>query len=178
MQRVVIVASSPGAGKTSLARRLARRVDAPHIELDALFWGPNWTPVASDVFRARIAEAVTGERWVLDSNYPSPRELIWPRADTLVWLDYPLWLALARLVRRAFRGARSREELWPGTGNRESIRRLFLSRDSLLVYAVATYGRRRRRVLTGLADPAYAHLKVVRLRSPRETERWLESVAG
>ncbi len=144
--------------------------------MDALFWGPNWKPVPGDLFRSRILAAAAGDRWVLDSNYPSPSELTWPRADTLVWLDFPLWLAMLRLLQRSVQGLRSRRELWAGTGNRESFRQLFLSRRSLFIWAMTTYRRRRRRVLSGLADPAYAHLSVIRLRSPGETERWLRSL--
>ncbi len=177
MDRVTVMASSPGAGKTTVARRLAERIDAPHVELDVLFWGRRWTPVPLDEYRGRVANAVLGERWVLDGNYSAVRDLIWPRADTLVWLDYPLRIAFPRLLRRTLERLRSGQELWPSTGNRESFRLLFLSPDSLLWWALRTYRGRRRRIAGDLARPEHAHLRVIRLRSPREAEVWLASLA-
>ncbi len=171
-----VVASSPGAGKTTLAREVAARIGAPHIELDALFWGPRWTPVSAGEYHRRVTDAVARERWVLDGNYHSVRDLIWPRADTVVWLDYPLRIAYPRLVRRTLERLRAGEELWPGTGNRESFRLLFLSWDSILWWALRTYRGRRKRFEADLAEPHHAHLLVIRLRSPRRAEEWLWGV--
>jgi len=95
------------SGKTSLARAIASRLDLPHVELDALFWGPNWTPVPDDTFRARVADAVAGDQWVIDGGYSTIRSLIWERADTVVWLDYPMHLVLGRCVNQGRRICRS-----------------------------------------------------------------------
>ena len=178
MNRVTVVSSGPGAGKTTLAHALAARIGAPHVELDALFWGPNWRHADPDVYRARVGDAVAGERWVIDGNYRAVRDVIWPRADTIVWLDYPLRIAYPRLVRRTLARWRSGEELWAGTGNRESFRLLFLSRDSLLWWALRTYRGRRKRFEADLAKPEHAHLDVVRLRGPLQAKAWLRGIAS
>ncbi len=178
VDRVAVVSTGPGAGKTTLARRLAALVGAPHVELDALFWKVNWGKSSLDEFRARVADAVARERWVLDGNYGAARDLIWPRADTLVWLDYPLWLTFPRLLWRTLARWRDQTELWPGTGNRESLRLIFLSRESILLWALTTYRGRRRRFEEALSLPAHSHLGVVRLRSPHEAERWLHTSCG
>ncbi len=89
-QRINVVGVT-GSGKTTLARRLSDRLDIPHVELDALFWGPGWTETPDDVFRERVRQALAGERWVVDGNYSRIRDIIWPRADTIIWLDYS-WL--------------------------------------------------------------------------------------
>jgi len=118
----------------------------PFVELDALAWGPNWQLVPVDVFKGRVARAVEGDTWVIDGNYAGrgARDLVWPRADTVIWLDPPLTVILARLFARAVRRSRTGEELWPGTGNRETLRNQFLSRDSLFLWALKTHRRRRR----------------------------------
>lgn len=177
MDRVAVVSSGPGAGKTTFARRLSRVIGAPHVEVDALFWGPNWTPVDRDLFRTRVAEAAARERWVLDGNYRAVRDLIWPRADTLVWLDYSLWRTFPRLLWRTLERWRDGAELWPGTGNRESFRLIFLSRDSILLWALRTYPGRRKRFESDLARPAHAHLRVARLARPVHARAWLERVS-
>ncbi len=169
-QRIVVIGTT-GAGKSTLAASLAARLALPQIELDALYWGPEWTPVEREHFRERVAAATTGERWVVAGNYGAVRDLVWPRADTLVWLDYPLALNFWRLTRRSLQRIVTREALW--AGNRETFRKQFLSRDSLYVWAVRSHARHRRDFAALLADPAYAHLTVVRCAFPRDTVRWL-----
>ncbi len=171
--RVVVVGVS-GSGKTSLAQYLGRRLAVPHIECDALFWGPGWQPIPRDDFRGRVAAAMDAPAWVIDGNYSSVRDLVWPRATALVWLDYPLPLVLWRLARRTPRRVISREELW--NGNRERLRDNLFSRDSIFLYALTSHPRHRREYPALLARPEYAHLAVVRLRHPHETEQWLNNV--
>ena len=117
LRRVVVVGAT-GAGKSTLAGRLAQGLDVPFVELDALFWGPQWTPAVPDDFRARVDATSAGPAWVIAGNYGAVRDLRWPRADTIVWLDYPLPLVLARLTARTLRRGITREILW--NGNRES----------------------------------------------------------
>jgi hypothetical protein len=125
-----------------------------------------------------VARAVSDDAWVIDGNYGGrgARGLVWPRADTVVWLDPPLGVIFARLFARAIRRIRSGEELWPGTGNRETYRNQFLSRDSLFWWALKTYRRRRREFPLLLARPENAHLAVHRFRSANEARAWLDSL--
>lgn len=169
MNRMNVVGTSC-SGKTTLARTMGRRLALPHIELDALFWGPRWTPVPDVEFRHRVSEAVAGERWVIDGGYSTIRALIWERADTIVWLDYPMPLVLARWARRTVVRIRSRREFWPGTGNRESLRNA-LRADGLLWWILRTHHRRRRTMRQAMRSRS--DLRWIRLRSPSETERWL-----
>jgi adenylate kinase family enzyme len=147
----------------------------PHVELDALNWGPNWTMVPIEVFRERVARAVEADSWVIDGNYSGrgARDLVWPRADTVIWLDPPLTVIFARLFERAVRRIRSGEELWTGTGNRETYRNQFLSRDTLFWWALKTHYRRRRELPLILARPEYAHLIVHRFRRSADADAWL-----
>src|SRR5438132_8383373 len=89
LRRVVVVGTS-GSGKTTLAREIARRLSLPHVELDAVHWGPGWTEPPVELFRQRTQEALQGDRWVADGNYGKVRDLVWGRAEMLVWLDYAL----------------------------------------------------------------------------------------
>ena len=170
MNRIVVIGTT-GSGKTTLAQRLAERLSLECIDLDALYWGPNWTPATVEVFRARVEAALCGDRWAVSGNYSRVRDIVWGRADTVIWLDYPLRVALGRLFRRAIRRVVTREELW--SGNRETFRGQFLSRDSLFLYAIRSHARHRRNYELAIQQPDYAHLAVLRFRSPRETDDWL-----
>jgi adenylate kinase family enzyme len=172
--RRLVVVGTTGAGKTTLARRLASQLVVPYVELDALHWDANWTPAPPDLFRARAEAATAGDGWVVDGNYGAVRPIVWPRADTIIWLDYPLVVNLWRLLWRSLRRGLARQELW--NGNRERLREQFLSRESLFLWAVKTHGRRRREIPVLLARPEHAHLAVVRLGSPCATHRWLARV--
>jgi adenylate kinase family enzyme len=172
--RRIAVVGVTGSGKTTLARRLARRLAIPHVELDALYWDPNWTPTPLEVFRERTAQALTGSAWVVDGNYGKVRDIVWGRADTVVWLDYAWPIVLGRLARRTLRRILTQEELWGE--NRESFWVQFCTRDSLFLWALRTYPRRRREYPLLFQMPAYAHLSVVRLRSPQAAHEWLEDL--
>ena len=174
MDRISVVGTS-GSGKTTLARALAARLDLPHIELDALFWGPNWAAPAEEDFRARVREAVAGDRWVCDGNYSVTRDIVQPRADTLVWLDLPFPVVLGRTIRRTVGRAITREPMWQGNVERWSK---VLGRDSLIWWVITTHRSRRRRWEAWLRRPEAAGLQVVRLRSRAEVAGWLRSVAG
>ena len=170
LRRIAVIGTT-GSGKTTMAQRLSQRLGLPHVELDALHWGPNWTEAPVEVFRQRTAEALSGDAWAVDGNYRDVRDIVWGRADTVVWLDYSLWVIMARLLWRTLRRIVTREELWGG--NREHFRAQFLSRDSLFLWALQTYWRRRREFPILLNQPEQAHLAVVHLRSPRATRAWL-----
>ena len=172
--RRIVVVGTTGSGKTTLAGQLAQRLGCPHVELDALHWEPNWTPAPEERFRARVSEALSGDAWVTDGNYSKVRDIAWGRAELLVWLDCALAVNLWRLFWRALRRSIKREELW--SGNRETLRKQFLSRDSLFLWALKTYRRRKREYSTLPSRPEYAHLQIVRLRSPRKTQAWLSAL--
>jgi adenylate kinase family enzyme len=172
-RRVNVVGTS-SSGKTTFARMLATRLGVPHVELDALHWEPGWTEAAPEVMRRRTAEAIAADAWVVDGNYAVVRDLVWARAEAVVWLDFPLRTVLSRYAKRTARRIRSQEELWPGTGNRERLSTSVLGRDSLLWWIISTYRRRRREYPQRLA--ANPHLAAVRLRSPAEAGAWLAAL--
>jgi adenylate kinase family enzyme len=161
-----------GSGKTTVAAELARRLGAPHIELDALHWGPDWTQASAEELRARVAPLLEGERWVVDGSYSAKLgSLVADRVETVVWLDPPLHVALVRLFRRTRGRIRSREELW--AGNRETWRGAALGTESLFLWACRSWLRQRRGIPRSVPPE-----KLVRLRSDEETRRWLAGLGG
>jgi uridine kinase len=172
--RRVSVVGATGTGKSTLASRLAAALGVAHVELDALHWEPGWNPADPDVLRARVAAAVTGDGWVIDGSYSDVQPLVWERAEAVVWLDYRFPVMFGRLLGRTARRIATGEALW--NGNTETLRRAALSRDSILWWQVRSFRKLRRRYPALLADPRWAHVQVVRLRSPRQAERWLDAL--
>lgn len=172
MKRVVVVGTS-GSGKTIFAASLARLLNTPHIELDDLYWSPHWIETPADEFLAKVDVATQNIAWVADGNYSKARALLWPRADTLIWLDYHFPLVICRLLWRTLRG------LVFGNvrcnGNRESWWNVF-SRRSIIVWAFQSHWRNQRTFAQALTDPAYAHLERLRFRSPKEAAAWLQQL--
>lgn len=172
----VVVGGISGTGKSTVARVLAQRLGAAHVELDAHAHQAGWRFAEDDELRASVAAALdaAGETWVVDGNYASVRDVVWPRATTLVWLDFPrgvaTWRALRRTVPRILRG----HELW--NGNRETWRNL-LDGGHPIWWSWTHQPEHRRSYEESLAEPRYAHLDVIRLRSPREADRWLRYAA-
>jgi adenylate kinase family enzyme len=175
MQRISIVGSA-GSGKSTLGAALAARLHSPLVELDELYWRPGWQPTPIEEFRDKVAAALASECWVVCGNYGNVRDLVWGRADTVIWLDYPLPLIFYRLYRRTWQRIVRQEELWGG--NRETWRAQFFSRESLFWYVLRTHRRRQREFAKMLADPAYAHLAVAHLRRPQDAETVLEIGGG
>jgi len=162
--RVVVIGIS-GAGKSTFARALAQGLGASHVELDALHWDPGWAPAAPEVFAARVAAATAGPAWVVDGNYSAVRSLVWGRATHLVWLDYQRLPIMLRVIRRSVQRALSRQELW--NGNREDWRNWWRASHPIR-WAWSQWRGRRASLEATLAEGRHAHLRLWRLRHPRE----------
>lgn len=177
MRRISVVGTS-GAGKTTTARRLARALGAPFLELDSLHWQADWTPADPRAMRTAVSGFLTGESWVVDGNYRGVLgTLVWDHADTVVWVDlgrpHVMWQATRRTLARVL----TRRMLW--NGNREPLSNLLRpwGQDSILRWAWSTHPTNRARYLAAMGDPAFAHLTFVRLRTRREISRFLRQVA-
>lgn len=175
-KRIVVIGTT-GSGKSTLAERLAEKLSMDFIELDALHWEPDWQGADLDIFRARVEKALRqAERWVVAGNYHVVRDLVWTKAEAVIWLDYSLWRIFWQLTRRTFARWWTQELLW-GT-NRENLWIHFKlwSHESLFHWLFKTYWRRKREYPLLLSQPEHRHLKLIRFKHPKETEEWLEKL--
>jgi hypothetical protein len=172
MRKVAVTASASGNGKTTLGRELARSLDVPFVELDALVHGPNWSETRDDELHRWLEPVLAADGWVIDGGYRGKiGDLVLRQADVVVWLDLPVRVWLPRLVLRTVRRVIGREEIWHG--NRETLRGAVWGRDALIPYALRMHRSRRLRYPTELAS-----FPVVRLRTPREVDAFLSGVGG
>ena len=145
----------------------------PFVELDSIYHQPDWVSLTPEEFRRRVAEVAAGDGWVIDGNYSVARPLVWARADTVVWLDLPRRTVMRQVIWRTLRRVAFRVELW--NGNRERWANLFtwVPEDSVISWAWHRHAVYRERYAAAAADPAYAHLRFVRLRDRGEVRRFL-----
>jgi len=172
------VVGCSGSGKTTLARSLAGALAAPHIELDAIFHQPGWTPLDEETFKDRVVEATREDRWVVDGTYSVVRDIVWARADTVVWFDLPFVVVMARTIRRTVRRTVTRQTLW--NGNKEPWSNLWSldPEKSIIAWAATRHGVYRRRFGQAEHDPRWARLRFVRLRSQPEVDGFLAGVTA
>ena len=168
----VLIAGVTGSGKTTLARHLASQWDLRHHELDALFHGSGWTPRPEFLDDVRAFAAT--ERWVTEWQYTSKgtNEILPPRADLTIWLDYPYRVVRSRLIRRTLRRSILRTRLW--NGNVESPLWMQLTgakEDSILRWQTATLTKWRERMPE--LERQHPAMRIVRLQHPRDLRQWL-----
>ncbi len=172
--RVRVVGNS-GVGKTRLARDLARRLQVPYLEVDALHHRAGWQEAPVGELRAAVQHALDDYEashggWVADGNYASVEDLL-AAADTIVWLDYARHVVVWRVVRRTLARLVARVQLW--NGNRERWRSLVNRdpRENIIVWSWTHHHvyRTRYEQASAAADTA----AWVRLRHPEQARQWL-----
>lgn len=175
LERINVVGTS-GSGKSTFARQLAETLGLPYYEMDALFWKPGWQTACDEELFGKVAQVCSQSRWVLDGNYTRTLPIKWKRVQLVVWLDAPFLPTVLRVTARTIKRALTREELWSGTGNRESLTEAFLSRKSIIWWSISTHGATRRKYSALMAAPEYSHIAFARLRSRGEAARFLEGL--
>jgi adenylate kinase family enzyme len=168
--RLVVVGPS-GSGKTRLSARLADLLHARHIEIDALWHGPNWESCGSEELHRRVSAATEGDDWVCDGTYHTIiGDLVLERAETVVWLDLPVPLVLGRLVRRSWVRKRDKVVLWNG-----NVEDDWLNQIRWLFWPALKRAFENRRRLPALFA-RFPQLRVHRLRSDAEVEAFVQSI--
>jgi adenylate kinase family enzyme len=158
-----------GSGKSTAARAFAQATGLPEFSADDdIGWLPGWQQRTVEEQRDIAAGIAAQDRWVLDSAYGVWRDVVLPRAEVVIGLDYPRWLSLARLVRRSLRRTLTRELVC--NGNSETLPRLF-DDESIIRWHFRSFARKRQ-VMRGLqAEPGMP--PVILFRHPRELDAWL-----
>ena len=172
MKKINVVGTS-GSGKSALARKLAETLSIEYIEMDALFWGRNWQLPSDEEFFLHLRKAIKGEKWVLDGNYTRTIPIKWRSVDTVIWIDFSFIRTLTQSVKRAVIRIILKKEIWPDTGNTESFKMTFLSRDSILLWMIKTFRKNRSKYEEMMQGDRFGHIRFIRLKSPGACSRFL-----
>lgn len=177
MKRINVIGTS-GSGKSHFSRRLARKLGVPCIEMDAVFWLPDWEHLETDDFLSQLQSLLAQDAWVLDGNQSKTNALKWQYVDTIIWLDYPFFHTFKQILFRSFKRSWSKQELWAGTGNTESFRRNFLSSDSVILWMLQNYWKTKQKYTKLFASELRDKVKFVHIKSPKQAELFLANASG
>ena len=100
MERIMVLGVSAGVGKSSFAKALSEKIAIPVHHLDSYFWKPGWVESSDEEFRKKQQRLVKQDRWIIEGNYTSTYEIRQQKADTLIYLELPLYVCLYRVFKR------------------------------------------------------------------------------
>lgn len=175
MKKINVIGTS-GSGKSTFSRMLATKLDYPYLEMDAMFWKPNWQESSNDEFFSKLRSALAQDTWVLDGNYSRTTEIKWASVDHIIWIDYSFSRTVYQAVKRAFILSITKDELW-GTGNFETFTKSFFSRDSVIAWTLKTYKLNRVRYTKISTNPKYSHITFVRLKNPKMAKKFIDELS-
>ncbi len=162
------VLGTSGSGKSTFSKRLAEKLNVPYIQLDELFWKPNWTEPSDEELFPKLEKALSFDEWVLDGSYTRTIPVKWKRVQMVVYLDLPFHIVLYRVIQRSLIRIFKDEELW--AGNREAFWKTFFTRDSIILWTLKTFHKNREKFEEDSKSSENSHIKFVRLRSRKEVE--------
>lgn len=173
LNRINIVGVS-GAGKSTLAAQLAITLGINAYYLDEMYWKNNWVGISDAELVDKISNITTNNQWILDGNYNRTNALKWKNVQTIVWLDYPFWFVLKRILLRSIKRIYTNEKLW-NTNNRETLIKTFFSKESIIWWMFNTYNKFKKRYEMEFKN-LDSQIQTIHLRSEKQTIRFLEEV--
>lgn len=172
MRRINVIGTS-GSGKSTFSFLLSQKLSYPYLEMDSIYWRPNWQEPTDEEFFQSLSDKLSGEYWGLDGNYNRTCDIKWANVDTIIWIDYSFHRTVFQAIKRAVVRIVTKQELWGKSGNVESFKKSFLSKDSIILWTLKTYKNNRLRYTALSNNPKYRHIKFVRLSSPKHAREFI-----
>lgn len=168
MKRIVVIGSSC-SGKTTLSKALSKKLDIPHVELDSIYWLENWTEIERSKFNQIIDEKTDADKWVVDGNYNSSKDISWKKATHIIWLDLNLSVILLRFIKRSFKRAIFKEPLW--NNNKEDLKNSYL----LFLWIFKVYKRNKKEFQEMISSNSYPNAEFIKIKNPKQVYQLLST---
>ena len=168
-----IIFGSTGVGKTTMVKEIAEEFDLPVIDIDSLRREAGRTDSPEETFVRLVTESVKGDTWIIDGSYTSVQDIVWPRAEAIVWLDLSFWVFLSRLIKRSLYRIFVRKKSEKPIKGRDQPAR---ERTWNYLRAIFTGKQRRQRYFATIYGSKNVHLHIIRLASPEEVQHWLDLI--
>ena len=175
LDKINIVGCS-GSGKTTFGVELGKKIDLDPIEIDQLFWKPNWTETPMEELAEIVTDKISTDRWLLVGNYNRLTELKWKDVDTVIWIDTSYVVTIWQVFWRAMQRSWDKTEIWPGSGCRESFYKAFCTKGSIILWALKMHSGYKRRYEREMKEEKYKHIKFIRLKNRKEMEQYLSKI--
>ena len=172
MNRIVVIGSSC-SGKSTFSQTLANKINIKYIELDELHWLPDWQERRDQEFKDLVSKAVSDDAWIVDGNYSIVRDILWPRATTIIWLNHSFRVVLYRSITRSIKRIVTKKKLF--SGNVESFKKTFLSRDSIILWVLKTYHKKRKQYPEILKQAEAKGMKVIEFKNQSQVNDYLRN---
>ena len=173
MERVVVIGSSC-SGKSTFSQKLANKMALEYIELDQLHWLPNWRERDDEEFRNLVKQVTAADTWIVDGNYSAVRDIVWPRATSIIWLNHSFRVVLYRSFTRSIVRAVTKKKLF--AGNVETFKQTFFSRDSIILWVLQTYHQKRKRYKKLLPQLKCQGIDIVELNNQKQVDHYLKNI--
>lgn len=171
------VIGTTGAGKSTLAKKLAVILGHPYIEIDQIFWGPNWKKPTNREFYDNLKSFLDNHpTFILDGNYTKATALKWTYSETVIWVNLSFAQTLRQLIGRTLKRLVTQKELWPNTGNRESIYAHLFTKDSIFYWFFKTFKGNQIKFRSDTVLKQWAHIQFIELTSNADVREFIRLV--
>ena len=172
----VNVVGTSGSGKTTFSKKLSQILNIPYVEMDSVFWGPDWHLPTDEEFFIKLKSRLNLHSWILDGNYTRTIPIKWKDINIVIWLDFSFLLTLCRVIKRAVSRSFSQKELWKDTGNKESFKKMLFSKESIVLWMITSYKRVSKNYLNLSNNPKYSHITFIRIKSPHQASIFFQNI--
>lgn len=172
MNQKIIITGTTCTGKTTLGNKLSHELSITQIDLDELYFLPEWVEKDKEVFVQDVINATKGlNNWIVTGSYQTLlKDTIWQEASVIVWLDYPLNLIIRRCFIRTWKRVFYKEKCCGE--NYETLKKVF-SKESLFLWIFKSYWWRKER-MNNWMNGIFSHKKWIVLKSPKQEKRLID----